>query len=97
MKKIVCFFMLSVLSSSLVFGQSWLWGKAGYCNGSFSAPDVQYAVAEDTNHNAYITGAYYGSIEFDSVLLTHNNIYAYLVKYDSAGKVLWAVQPTDSS
>jgi gliding motility-associated-like protein len=68
----------------------------GYMNIS----DQAYSVATDRQGNVYITGAYDDTIAFGNYTLKalsnyHTNMF--LVKYDSAGNVIWATQTTQPS
>lgn len=85
---------LLVLSSSLTSGQSWLWGQEGY--GGFNTGATGSSIATDKNGNVYFAGQYNNAIVFGPVTLSGYGINAYLVKYNSAGKVIWAKQSNDS-
>jgi hypothetical protein len=90
-KKSILLFFVCIFSFSLCEGQSWDWGANGtspYSN-DFGSP-----VATDKNGNIYATGDYEYSIVFGAYLLNTGVQNAYLVKYDSAGNVIWATQPT---
>ncbi len=85
---------LFLLSSSLLFGQNWLWGAQGVPYGL--KPVVSCQVATDTKGNAFITGEFYPAYSFGSDTLVDSTISSnsgiYLVKYNSAGTIQWAQQ-----
>jgi gliding motility-associated-like protein len=84
--------VISIIPSSL-FGQSanWYWGAQG--TPSEKSNGVGMSVATDKWGNVYHTGAYASSISFGSFNLSGNSPdqIAYLVKFNSAGVVKWAV------
>ncbi len=93
-------------SSSSVFlvkydpGGNVLWAKQSVTQDN-SGFDEAFSVATDDAGDAYITGMYYDTIVFDNYSLhaAHKYPNMFLVKYDSAGNVLWANQtkPLDTA
>ena len=63
-------------------------------NPGFAAIDCK-SVAIDKDGNVYITGAYKGTIEFDTKTLTGSD--HYVAKYNSSGAIQWAVNATGSN
>jgi len=61
---------------------------------SFPSQSEGSSVATDAWGNVYVTGGFYGATTFGSITLrAKNNGYAtFLIKYNSAGNVLWAKQ-----
>ncbi len=93
--KALLYFLFFTLHFTLSFGQSWNWGTAGYMPPG--SDNNSCTVTTDKNGTAYITGRYSSSVIFGSNTLACSGENAYLVKYDSAGSILWAIQPTDSA
>lgn len=82
-----CSFLIFIFSSS--YGQAWLWGAGAY-GPVAPTENGNSSVATDKNGNVYITAT---SLS-DSLIIggytlhgTHNE--AYIVKYNSSGKVVW--------
>ncbi len=67
----------------------WQWAKSA---GGVSASDVSNAVAVDAGGNSYVTGTFASaSITFGSTTLANTGGYeVFVVKYNSAGTVVWA-------
>jgi len=67
-----------------------IWAKSSSPFGSLAYTNI--GIAADTFGNVFITGIFRShTITFDSITLTNANIGGiFLVKYDSAGNVLWA-------
>jgi gliding motility-associated-like protein len=80
------FILLFLVLSSALFAQKWLWGAQG------SSGSDTYATATDSKGNAYLAGYFATQISFGSYSLTSFGLDSYLVKYDSVGNVIWAVQ-----
>ncbi len=90
--KILLSFSLLISSFSFSYGQSWIWGEAGY--GSIKTNDYGTPVTTDNQGNAYTTGQYSVSIFFGNDTLNSPHAEApFLVKYNSNGIVQWAKQP----
>ncbi len=88
-----CFISLFVLSSSLAFGQSWLWGAAG--QGSEKSNVYGAYTATDKYGDAYASGMYNNSITFGSITISDPSDHSYLVKYNSSGTAQWAYLDTN--
>lgn len=84
--------VILTINSSL-HAQSWLWGMQG--RDSFSSSAVGTKVATDKQGNAYIANSYWDTIVFNTDTLK-NQAGFFLVKYNSAGIVQWAIQPVES-
>lgn len=86
MKKIKLLFYSSLFILNSSFAQSWDWAKAGTNAHSTDWCDP-YAITTDSKGNIFETGYEWGEVLFgtDSV---YNGLF--VVKYDSAGNVLWA-------
>lgn len=72
-----------------------IWAKSG--NGISN--DYTYGICNDMDGNVYITGYFQSpTITFGSVSLTNTSTYSdiFVIKYDSAGNVLWAQSATGS-
>jgi len=91
MKILISVAILTILTSSLCFAQSpnFEWAK------SVGGPDQQANIScltTDAQGNSYVTGFYHNTIVFGNDTLppqvNYDNIF--VVKYDSAGNVLWA-------
>lgn len=95
MKKLILLFFAFHFSFSIINAQSWLWGRQG--TGDIKANAYGGTVATDKQGNAYMTSDYETTITFGTYTL--NNYYdgMYLVKYNSAGVVQWAIQPIQKS
>lgn len=96
MKKVKLFFCFSlfIFHSSCSFAQSWFWGVEE--GSSYKTSAYANAVASDKKGNAYVTGEYSTVIIFGTDTLKDITDNAYLVKYNSSGKVIWAVQVVDN-
>lgn len=65
-----------------------IWAKTtGVISSNFNSGN---GICVDTHGYIYVTGAYNGSIRFDSIMLTSNPYAGFLTKYNSDGKVIWA-------
>jgi hypothetical protein len=70
-----------------------LWAKqsiTGFTNGGASC--TPYSVITDAASNVYFTGYFADSVSFGSNVLYSPTASAFLTKYDSTGKALWAEQ-----
>lgn len=90
MKKI--HFLLLIISlffiTSNLYGQEWGWVKYG--SGGQVINQSAGTSITDYNGNTYLFGTFENSIEFDNILLeSKGNSDIYLVKYDSAGTLIW--------
>lgn len=74
-----------------VSAQQWLWGRQGT-----NSSDT-WGVACDNFGNAFLSGCFGDTITFENIHLSSNSLEAFLVKYDSNGKVLWAKQSLSAS
>ncbi|HXB11364.1 MAG TPA: T9SS type A sorting domain-containing protein [Bacteroidia bacterium] len=94
MKKLilVCFALFTFSSSLLA--QSWLWGKAGY--GSLKSNTIGGWVSTDKKGNAYMSGSFDNAVDFPPFSLVASSDNSFLVRYNSAGKVSWAIVPVTS-
>jgi gliding motility-associated-like protein len=90
MKRIPLVCCLVILFGHFSFAQTWAWAKNGY--GDIKANDFGGPVATDKHGNVYAAGDYTSTITFGSVTLNDNYDNLYVVKYNSAGKLLWAKQ-----
>ena len=84
---IILFFFLVNLTS---FAQAPNWVWANSVGGTDQQPDIS-CITTDGSGNSYVTGFYLNTIIFGDDTLTSNgtdNIF--VVKYDSAGNILWA-------
>jgi gliding motility-associated-like protein len=68
-----------------------VWIKAANNKGD-SSNNAGASVITDTLGNIYVTGNFYDSVEIGATMLRGDSENMFLVKYDSAGNVLWAVQ-----
>ncbi len=66
------------------------WAKKPYQTSD--ANSFANAIATDNWGNIYITGNFNDTVTFGSFTLSASSINSYLVKYDSSGNVVWAVQ-----
>lgn len=62
---------------------------------TFNCPAESNAVAEDNDHNLYITGSFYGTVDFDPTAASHEITAQgmwdiFTAKYDSNGNFQWA-------
>ena len=86
--------LLLILSSSLLtcFAQSWLWGREGYTGYNTGAAR---SIAADNKGNVFISSIVIDTLDFGPFHLStisKNAEDIYMVKYDSNGNALWAVQ-----
>jgi hypothetical protein len=84
--KLLLYSSFLVLSSSISFGQTWDWAKTAV-NGSSSDWCDPYAITTDSKGNIFEAGYEWGSVTFGTYTVSGG---LFLVKYDSAGNVLWA-------
>jgi len=88
-KQLLLYFFLCACSSC--YGQNWLWGTQGE---SKTIHDIGegFSITIDKLNNIYLTGYFVDTITFGHDTIT-NNLYprndAFLVKYDSTGKLIW--------
>lgn len=85
----------------------WLWAKsiAGHSPTPVTSACLGNSIVTDYKNNSYVTGRFSGTVVIGGWILTSNNYPngnptsdAYIVKYDSNGKVLWATSiPTTGS
>ncbi|HXB13778.1 MAG TPA: gliding motility-associated C-terminal domain-containing protein [Bacteroidia bacterium] len=69
-----------------------IWARQSSAPGSSSAGQPT-SIAIDGSGNSYITGSFISSLAFDTTILNNVSSYgSFLVKYNSAGNVLWANQ-----
>ncbi len=80
---ILCILIFQFLSGH---AQKWLWGAEG---NTFSD---NFGVAADNSGNAYLAGFFSDTVSFGSQSLNSLSADAFLIKYDSSGKLLWAKQ-----
>jgi len=95
MKKTLLLLVCFWFSSVLLFAQSinWQWVQRSTSHGNGSDGEG-WGVTTDRNNNVFVTGAFIDTVFFapDTLLntLRDGNLKFYIVKYDSAGNVLWA-------
>jgi hypothetical protein len=94
--KLLFCFSFFIFSFSLSFGQSWGWGRQGYGN-DIKTSNYGSSVATDRSGNCYFCGQYYEQVVFDGDIIKSGGVNSVLVKFDSIGNFIWAVQPTNSS
>jgi len=90
MKKLLPVAILTILTSSLCFAQSpnFEWAKS--VGGTDQQADIS-CIITDGSGNSYVTGFYQNIIVFANDTFTSaGNTDIFVVKYDSAGNVLWA-------
>jgi len=87
-------FFLLIFEEGNLQGQSWLWGQQGY---SSLVSSVYYSpVATDKFGNAYVTGTFSNTTVFGNIRLIGGSTNAYLAKFNSIGKIIWAKQAINS-
>ena len=95
MKKITTAFLILFIGLSLASqaqAPGWAWAK----NGGGAGDEAGKSVANDLNGNVFITGFFrsktiqFGTITLANTDTTGNTDDIFLVKYDSAGTLLWA-------
>lgn len=91
MKKLsILIFSLLSLCTYATFGQTYQWaiGEGGV------SEDRAFGTATDNSGNVYVTGYFRSTASFGSVTLNNYSSVEdiFLVKYDSAGNLLWAKQ-----
>ena len=89
MKAKITLIVLSFLFSLQTFSQSpnWLWAKSA----GFTFNNVANSVTADASGNIIAAGHFVSAITFGSTTLTSAGDYdMFIVKYDTAGNVLWA-------
>jgi hypothetical protein len=74
------------LSSSLLHAQTWDWVKTAVNTNNNYWCDP-YAITTDSKGNIFETGYEFGSVTFGTYTVSNG---LFVVKYDSAGNVLWA-------
>jgi DNA-binding beta-propeller fold protein YncE len=68
----------------------WVRTPGGTGNGSFGQDEIR-AIALDSAGNCYVTGTYNTDARFDTISLASTLTFeAFIAKYDSAGRALWA-------
>ncbi|HTB30599.1 MAG TPA: T9SS type A sorting domain-containing protein [Bacteroidia bacterium] len=89
MKAIKLLFCIPFLVFGFSFcqGQSWLWGRQG--DGGLKSINYGSNIATDKFGNAYSTGFFDIQMKFDTVTLTSTQVQSYVVKYNSAGNLIW--------
>ncbi len=79
--------LILVISGKFVSAQNnpplWTWGQN-------LGTTTARSVATDSIGNSYVTGGFNGTVTFGSTTLTSSAQDVFVVKYDSAGTVLWA-------
>lgn len=79
-------------SSILAATQTWTWAQQADISAASSSASAT-AVATDAAGNTYVAGSFAGTARFGAYTLTGSGYTdIFLVKYDSAGTVLWAKQ-----
>lgn len=95
MKEKIILILFLVFGVSLCDGQSWLWGTQG--QNSVASDNYGGLVATDKRGNAFEAGTYRDTITFGLLTLYNYNVGLFLTKYNAAGMVQWAKQPTQKS
>jgi len=94
MKKCILISTLFVVNHLVSIGQisSWMWVNTSSCSGDFNAHGVR--CVSDANDNVIVVGDFTASaVTFGTTVLTNTaeeNEDIFIVKYNSAGSVLWA-------
>jgi hypothetical protein len=96
-----CFFVFLFFRTSFLYSQTqdWQWGREPGKNYDSTFGTFYSNVTTDKLGNAYLTGYYEVSIAFGKDTLRELGSYGnpYLVKYDTNGNVVWAIQPRQGS
>lgn len=97
MKKLVLVVMAFLFVSLCSFGQAWEWVRTGISDGT----DVSNEVCVDNSGNVYVLGETTSSepieISFGTQILTSDKErFGFLVKYNSNGDFIWAVNMIES-
>src|ERR1700739_1438959 len=92
-KSALSLLVIFFLTAHYSFAQKWIWVNAA-TNQDTSTRCVPWVNATDTAGNVYVSGGYTGAATFGTYLLNSNLTKPFaaflLVKYNSAGNVLWA-------
>ena len=89
---VACLCMFTVRQ---VFAQSWQWARGTTCS-SYLGGSEGWLVKTDGSNNVFLSGFYYGDSicagnnTFYNPVNPANNVQTLIIKYDSAGALLWA-------
>lgn len=97
MKKVLLFIIVIVglCAGTTGYAQSWQWARSGNCS-SFLSGSEGWLVKTDPSNNVYMAGFYYGDsicigpVTYYNPINPTNNTQTLIVKYNSAGNVLWS-------
>lgn len=96
-KSVLFFFavLLILLYNTCSFAQNWIWAES---SGSITGSDIGYGVATDNSGNTYTTGLFFSTAYFGGfTLISAGAQDIFIVKYNTAGNVVWAKGLGDSS
>src|SRR6185503_3566748 len=82
-----CLFFFFCMINATIQAQTWQWAKkAGGAQKDFAT-----SIAVDEDGNSFITGKFYDSISFDSIVLSSPGLWSvYIAQYDAEGNFIWA-------
>ncbi len=91
----ILFVIALLIACPAAQAQKWLWAREAGC-GANQGGTKGWLTKTDQNDNVYMAGYYsgdsvcFGSSVYYNPVNPHNNIHTILVKYDSAGNLLWS-------
>lgn len=84
-----------LICSAICHAQHWQWGRGSSCSSHLGGSEG-WLVRTDPSDNVFLAGFYYGDsicfgpVTYHNLVNPANNVQTVVVKYDSAGNLLWS-------